>query len=127
MLSVGSRIKQLRAELGLTQEDLANNLNKKCDLKLNKGMISKWESDNTMPSLEHARYLAEYFNVSLDYLIGVTGDKGSWKNKSKENLLTEEDVIMMAAHKVGHEGALSEDDFEKIKLAIKIALMKNNK
>ena len=35
-------------------------------------MISRWESGENSPSLENAKSLSIYFNVSLDYLIGLT-------------------------------------------------------
>jgi transcriptional regulator with XRE-family HTH domain len=31
-------------------------------------MISRWEAGKAEPSMEYARILAKYFNVSLDYL-----------------------------------------------------------
>lgn len=41
--------------------------------------------------------------------------------------LEDKDIITLAAHRSGHEGELSEDDMNRIKLAIQIALAKNNK
>ena len=41
-------------------------------LKLNKSMLSRWENNTNEPTLENAKYLSMYFNVSLDYLIGLT-------------------------------------------------------
>jgi len=124
MMSVGSRIKQLRTERKLTQEELANNLNKRFDIKINKGMISKWESDISEPRLDHAKSMAEYFDVSLDYLIGLSDDIKPIKD---EKLLSEIEILTQAAHKVGHDGPLSDSEIEKIKLAIQIALVKGKK
>ncbi|WP_019636159.1 helix-turn-helix domain-containing protein [Paenibacillus fonticola] len=41
--------------------------------------------------------------------------------------LTEEEILTLAAHQVGHEGKLTEEQLSQIKLAMKIALMKNDK
>ncbi|GAA0382374.1 helix-turn-helix domain-containing protein [Paenibacillus motobuensis] len=41
--------------------------------------------------------------------------------------MTEKDIITLAAHQVGHEGALTEEQLAQIKLAMKIALAKNDK
>lgn len=41
--------------------------------------------------------------------------------------LTEEQILTLAAHQVGHKGTLSETDLDKIKLAVKIALAKDDK
>ena len=40
---------------------------------------------------------------------------------------SEENILTIAAHKAGHEEDLSKEDMDKIRLAIKIALMKNDK
>ncbi len=69
MNSTGNIIKTLRLNNELTLEELANNLNTEYGCNLTKGMISKWESDKSEPRFEYAKYLAEYFNISLDYLI----------------------------------------------------------
>lgn len=86
--SIGKKIKELRGRKNLTQSELAEKMNKKFKTNLNKGMISKWENGLGDPSLESARYLALFFNVSLDYLIGL------------EN---EEEPITIAAHHDGED------------------------
>ena len=35
-------------------------------------MVSRWEKGDNDPSLENAKYLSEYFDVSIDYLIGLS-------------------------------------------------------
>ena len=45
MYDLGNLLKELRIENELTQEELANKLNELHDIKLNKGMISKWEAN----------------------------------------------------------------------------------
>ena len=37
----------------------------------NHGSISRWESGENIPSIEHLFNLAQHFNVSADYLIGI--------------------------------------------------------
>lgn len=71
---VGTRIKDLREEHELTMDMLVQDINSRYELEnpLNKGMVSRWERDINNPSLDNARCLCDYFNVSLDYLIGMT-------------------------------------------------------
>lgn len=71
---IGSRIKSLREERELTMDMLVQDINSRYELEspLNKGMVSRWERDINNPTLDNARCLCDYFNVSLDYLIGVT-------------------------------------------------------
>ena len=57
------RIKELRQAKHITQVDLANALN------LTKQCISNWENNNILPSIEMLCKLADYFNVSTDYLL----------------------------------------------------------
>ena len=50
------------------------------DLSLNKNQINKWltgtiSMDRINPSLDNAKKLADYFNVSIDYLVGRTDVK----------------------------------------------------
>lgn len=74
MTGIGAKIKELRLEHDMTMDMLANDLNAKFNPQkpLNKSMISRWESEQNEPTLENAKQLSIYFNVSLDYLIGLT-------------------------------------------------------
>lgn len=69
---IGNRIYQLRTEKGLSMDMIVADMNRKYEIQLNKSMFSRWEKEKTYPSLESAKYLCDYFDVSLDYLIGNT-------------------------------------------------------
>ncbi|SDD85921.1 helix-turn-helix domain-containing protein [Sporomusa acidovorans] len=62
------RLKALRLSQNLTLEQLAN------ELDLVKQTIGNWEKGIRIPSLETSIALAEYFNVSLDYLVGLSDE-----------------------------------------------------
>lgn len=66
-----NRIKQLRENSDMTQEELAQKLN------LSKGIISLYENDSRKPSLEVLVKLSKIFNCTVDYLIG----KSDYKNE----------------------------------------------
>lgn len=73
MTDIGKRIKELRQEKGVTMDILVEDIKESFDVKkLDKSMISRWERGENEPSLENAKYLCMYFDVSLDYLIGLT-------------------------------------------------------
>lgn len=74
MNSLGDRLHSLRKSKSLTQEAFAASLNERYDLKINKSMISKWENNIDTPSLNSVRYMAVFFDVSLDYLLGISDD-----------------------------------------------------
>lgn len=61
---IGTRIKQLRKESGLTQSELGNKLG------VIKQTISSWENGVSNPSNESVATMASIFNVSTDYLLG---------------------------------------------------------
>lgn len=66
---LGKRLKQLRKEQGLTQEDLALYLN------VSKQSVWGYENNSVQPSLDVIVKIADRFNVSLDYLLGRTDKK----------------------------------------------------
>lgn len=80
MTSVGKRIKQLREERGLTQEQLGKILN------VQKAAISKYEKGHTLPDSEALKKLAKFFNVSVDYLLCLTDAREPFDTKTTANL-----------------------------------------
>ncbi|MCT4544386.1 MAG: helix-turn-helix domain-containing protein [Vallitalea sp.] len=71
-MSVGNKIKTIRKEAKMSQEELALNLNNKYGTKIVKSMISKWENDKEEPRMEFVRNIANFFSVSLDYMLGLS-------------------------------------------------------
>ena len=60
-----SRIKQLRENRGLIQEILAS------ELGITQQMLSKYERDVLCIKVDVLKRIAEYFNVTTDYLLGI--------------------------------------------------------
>lgn len=58
------RLKQLRKEKGLTQQELGE------ELYVNRSVISRWENGERYPSVEDLKNIALFFRVSVDELIG---------------------------------------------------------
>ncbi len=73
-MEVYERIESLRKEFGISQGKLEK------ELGFSNGSISKWK--NSMPNPERLKKLADYFNVSVDFL--MTG--------KEEDRLTEKDT-----------------------------------
>jgi transcriptional regulator with XRE-family HTH domain len=61
---IADRIKQLRLDISISQEDLARVLGKSRDA------IASYEANNSLPDMETLKKLADFFEVSLDYLAG---------------------------------------------------------
>lgn len=74
-IEFGERLKALRIDKGLSMDMLVYDINEKFNIELNKGLVSRWENGINEPSLRYAAYLAQYYDVSLDYLIGLTDCK----------------------------------------------------
>jgi transcriptional regulator with XRE-family HTH domain len=64
------RLLELRTEKNLSQRDMAKILN------ISQGTYNNWENQNTQPSIEQLITIANYFGVSVDYLIGNSDDLG---------------------------------------------------
>ena len=62
---LGTRIKELRKEFGLSQVELA------LRMEVTKQTISNWENENIQPSFDMLVGLANVFNVTTDYLLGL--------------------------------------------------------
>ncbi|OSA84121.1 transcriptional regulator [Clostridium botulinum] len=76
---LGDRLKELREEKQLTQEELGKFLN------VSRQAISSYESEDTEPSISNLIKLADIFNVSLDYLLGRTKERYNLNLKDKKN------------------------------------------
>lgn len=63
---IGERLLALRKDADLTQDDLAD------ILKINKHSISSYERNKSEPPDALKIAIARYFNVSVDYLLGLT-------------------------------------------------------
>lgn len=79
-MSFSERLRQLREERGLSQEELAEKLN------INRSSITHYESGGKrIPRHERLNAIADFFGVSVDYLLG--------RSNSKEFTQDEKDFI----------------------------------
>ena len=62
---VGERLSELRKDKGLTQKEFAKILG------ISENSVSMYERNLNTPDDQMKIKIAEYFNVSLDYLLGV--------------------------------------------------------
>jgi len=70
------KLKYLREKKGLTQEELAQ------DLETTKSTLGHYEQDYQEPKIEMLEKIAAYFEVTTDYLLG----------REKENFNTKEEL-----------------------------------
>ena len=61
----GEKLKELRCEKNVGQVELSKTIN------VSKGIISLWENGLREPKLSNLIALAKFFDVSIDYLVGL--------------------------------------------------------
>lgn len=64
-MTIGMRIKNLRKNANMTQENLAD------FLSISPQVVSRWETDVAMPDITFLPAIANIFNVTTDYLLGM--------------------------------------------------------
>ena len=67
-MNLSEKLSFLRKEKGLSQENLADEMN------VSRQAVSKWESGNVMPSLDNLIYLSKLYGVTIDSLIDDSQD-----------------------------------------------------
>lgn len=77
-MDFGSRLKELRKEYSVTQEELAN------ILQVRRPAISGYETKNQQPDFDRLIKLANFFNVTTDYLLGRSNIRNTEKPMKEE-------------------------------------------
>lgn len=130
METFGSRLKELRIKKELTGEELGNLLN------VTKMSISRWESDQRFPDKDTLVKIANFFNVSTDYLLGrsnlknkTSGTSTSEERLKKAQTLKDELIEMMIKRGIiKNKNDINEKHLELIEYAIETyADLTNNK
>ena len=65
-MALNESIRALRRERGMTQEQLAEAMN------VSAAAVSKWENGQSVPDIAMLTALADFYEVSLDALVGYT-------------------------------------------------------
>ena len=77
----GERLKKLRINRHLTQDELGEIFNP----PLAQSTIGTYERGVRQPSLENLIAISNYFNVSIDYLLGITDEERTVEEFKEEN------------------------------------------
>lgn len=76
-VTFGQRFKMLRLEKGLKQHEMIEEFNSKYHYNFTKAAVSQYENDKRIPEIDALKAFAEYFDVSVDYLLGMAKDRTS--------------------------------------------------
>lgn len=75
-INIGERLKEVREDKDLTLDMVVKDLNNQYNIEISKGTLSKWENDRNTPVLDaRLKALVMYYQISLDYIIGLTDKK----------------------------------------------------
>jgi transcriptional regulator with XRE-family HTH domain len=74
MITFGNKIAMLRKEKGWSQTELSKKLNTSVSV------ISRYERDDMIPSIEAAKKLAELLSTTVGYLLGESEDSNLFKD-----------------------------------------------
>lgn len=86
-----NRIQELRKREGLTQEQLAEKV------LSSKTSISGYEGDDRDPGSDMLKTLADFFGVSIDYLLGVTD--APFRATLEDSFENEQEIELIAAYR----------------------------
>lgn len=111
-------LREERLNLGLNQVEFAKIFN------VTKQTVSNWENGNRNPDSATLSKLADYFGVTVDYLLGRTDER----NLNKEKPKLDEGIKTIAAHRINPYEDISEEGINKINEYIEmIRIMEKNK
>jgi transcriptional regulator with XRE-family HTH domain len=102
--NLNDRIKTLRIEKGLSQDELAKYMTIK-----NRSTLAGWELGRVAPNHEMIIKLANFFGVTTDYLLGVTNDR----QHTEEFRATMKDGRILTGYAELFDG-LPAEDFQKV-------------
>jgi HTH-type transcriptional regulator, competence development regulator len=113
---LGDRLRKLRLDKKLTQEELGKKIN------VTKVSISGYENGNRTPDTETLQKLADFFNVTTDYLLGRTDKPNPPEGDDKElgtlarinQLIKEYGIEQMGFFDIEKWKSLSEEEIEEI-------------
>ncbi len=98
MAKMCDRIKLLRLENDLTQQELADRVH------VNHMTISGWERGTRRPSFDYADALADLFDVNLEYLVGSSDVRGRYPRHTDQTVtVTPEERAILDAYRTASD------------------------
>jgi len=84
---IEDRLRELRIKAGLKQQDLLKSF------KLSQGRYSQYETGKRKPDYDLLIEFADFYNVSLDYLLGRTDDPTPPQTQKEKTPSEQEEVL----------------------------------
>ncbi|MBU3101691.1 MULTISPECIES: helix-turn-helix domain-containing protein [Clostridium] len=116
MNTFGERFKSIRLSKKLTQQQIANEFNKRYGYAFTKTTISQYENNKRVPEMNAIRNFVKYFNVSLDYLlcndIHVVKELGQKYNMLNDSEFIELEKIATLIKNLAEDGKILLNNIE---------------
>ncbi|RJS59177.1 hypothetical protein CJ483_03100 [Bacillus sp. PK3_68] len=77
-MEYGERLKKLRNERGISQQEFADRL------KINRSTYARYELGKTQPDFETLQKIADYYSVTIDFILGRSDNTNTQTNDEKE-------------------------------------------
>lgn len=114
-MKIGDRMKKLREEKGLMQQDVCNALD------IEQSTLANYENNRRVPKTDILIEIANYYGVSLDYLVGRTDDRlDSSKRRPKDlnKFLQQSEIIFD-----GDTYNLTDEDRDLVMKSLEVAFL----
>ena len=106
-MTISEKLRELRESRNLSKRQLTEAIG------INYSTYNNWEAGTREPGSSHLILFAKFYNVSIDYILGYSGPE-----------VSEDRILDLACHGLGHDEKLTPEERERIKMAIRIALTK---
>ena len=114
-VALGEKIQQLRKASGLSQEQLAEQLN------VSRQSISKWELNDSVPEIDKIVLISSIFSVSTDELL-KEDNKDQSSSKETHNHISIEQIVKMEFGKQADRIGISDNDYRSYHVGIGVCV-----
>ena len=124
-MNTGDKLKDLRIKSNLSMDSLIEKLNKKYDLNITKSMMSRWENNLYEPSNKFVAAYAKFFNIDLNYLVGLTDIKSPLYSENTNAYKSERD-LMIEKYQLNPEELAEYDRIMKLSIEMNTLMFQSN-
>ena len=124
-MNTGDKLKDLRIKSNLSMDSLIEKLNKKYDLNITKSMMSRWENNLSEPSNKFVAAYAKFFNIDLNYLVGLTDIKSPLYSENTNTYKSERD-LMIEKYQLNPEELAEYDRIMKLSIEMNTLMFQSN-
>jgi transcriptional regulator with XRE-family HTH domain len=86
------RLLELISEKGISRKQFNE------DVQINKNQLKRWEASGTIPNRTTLTVIAQYFGVSVEYLLGETDERAPKEKSPAGAELSEKDIKLVEAY-----------------------------